>query len=85
MIFFKSNLSDILLLIFYVYDIFKIVSIIIAEGGVLRSIGDMGAVMTSLALGPMSRSMVRVSIISKSCCIVFFYICFLYFIHILVR
>lgn len=29
-----------------------------AEGGVLRSIGDMGAVMTSLALGPVGRSVV---------------------------
>lgn len=31
---------------------------LIAEGGVLRSIGDMGAVMTSLALGPVGRSVV---------------------------
>lgn len=31
---------------------------ILAEGGVLRSIGDMGAVMTSFALGPVSRSVV---------------------------
>lgn len=30
----------------------------VAEGGVLRSIGDMGAVMTSLALGPAGRSVV---------------------------
>ncbi|XP_065165604.1 inositol 1,4,5-trisphosphate receptor isoform X4 [Atheta coriaria] len=29
-----------------------------SEGGVLRSIGDMGAVMTSLALGPVGRSVV---------------------------
>ncbi|CAO1407028.1 unnamed protein product [Diamesa hyperborea] len=30
-----------------------------SEGGVLRSIGDMGAVMTSLTLGPMGPSMVK--------------------------
>lgn len=29
-----------------------------AEGGVLRTIGDMGAVMTSLTLGPVGRSVV---------------------------
>jgi inositol 1,4,5-triphosphate receptor type 1 len=29
-----------------------------SEGGVLRTIGDMGAVMTSLALGPVGRSVV---------------------------
>ncbi|XP_045481251.1 inositol 1,4,5-trisphosphate receptor isoform X2 [Harmonia axyridis] len=32
-----------------------------AEGGVLRTIGDMGAVMTSLALGPVGRSVVNTS------------------------
>lgn len=30
----------------------------VAEGGVLRSIGDMGAVMTSLTLGPGGRAVV---------------------------
>lgn len=30
----------------------------LAEGGVLRTIGDMGAVMTSLALGPAGRNVV---------------------------
>lgn len=30
----------------------------VAEGGVLRSIGDMGAVMTSLTLGPVGRVVV---------------------------
>lgn len=49
------------------YCIFDIHFYVSAEGGVLRSIGDMGAVMTSLALGPMSRSMVRV------CNNIFFY------------
>lgn len=35
-----------------------IVVVCVAEGGVLRSIGDMGAVMTSFALGPAGRSVV---------------------------
>lgn len=34
----------------------------IAEGGVLRSIGDMGAVMTSLTLGPVGTAIVTPTI-----------------------
>lgn len=36
-----------------------------AEGGVLRSIGDMGAVMTSLALGPIGTAIVSPTISVK--------------------
>lgn len=41
-----------------VYNKSKYFCCILAEGGVLRSIGDMGAVMTSFALGPVGRSVV---------------------------
>lgn len=39
-----------------------IVSLFTAEGGVLRSIGDMGAVMTSLTLGPIGSAIVSPTI-----------------------
>lgn len=41
------------------YIIFVLIS---AEGGVLRSIGDMGAVMTSLTLGPVGTAIVSPAI-----------------------
>lgn len=37
-------------------------SVFTAEGGVLRSIGDMGAVMTSLTLGPVGTAIVTPTI-----------------------
>lgn len=49
-----TTISEIFLALFI-----RIIILIIAEGGVLRSIGDMGAVMTSFALGPVGRSVVN--------------------------